>query len=327
MGFPVYPSDLHLNVHEANLPLIENGTPSKAINEHHLFCSVICGTIGHIITLSSFFWLLQLVNDLYIPELPSVSLESMSFTFVNIVSGTQVTSNLEVVFRMENNYENVTHYHINALAFHIKEINMGSFMGQSDIVEVKQLIANATVAPFEQYGKDDKWLRVRMDGVVVDVDYYEQQTHGRYGVSYLTFGLRGFISAEGEGKPLKRTSSMRAMCDGKFKVVFSWNGAPSKCIPQPPMECQVHGQWHTLHERFGIVLVILHEWFGIVLVLVVHNHFPELPSVLLKFMSLTFVNIAFDTQVTTNLEAIFLDRKQLCITTLLTTMLMLGFPY
>ncbi|KAH7511022.1 hypothetical protein FEM48_ZijujUnG0057000 [Ziziphus jujuba var. spinosa] len=272
MGFPVHPSDLHLSAHEADLPLIDNGTPFKAINEHHLVYNLICCAIVYLVALLSFSWLLQLVIVLYIPELPSVSLESMSFTVVNIASDIQVTSNLEVIFRMENNYmnNNVTYYHVKALAFHIKEINMGSFMRQSDIVEVKQLIANATVAPFKQYGKDDKWLRVRMDGVVVDVDDYEQQIHGRYGVSYLTFGLRGFISAEGGGKPLKRTSSMRAICDGKFKVVFSWNGAPSKCIPQPPMECQVHGQWHTLQERFGIVLVTLQEWFGIVIVVEIY---------------------------------------------------------
>ncbi|KAH7511024.1 hypothetical protein FEM48_ZijujUnG0057200 [Ziziphus jujuba var. spinosa] len=113
------------------------------------------------------------------------------------------------------------------------------------MVEVKKLIANATVAPFEQYGKDDKRFRARMDGVVVDVeqygkddkrfrarmdgvvvdvDDYEQPVHGIYGVTCLKFGLMGFLSVEGGGKQLvKPTISIRATCHEKFRLVFPWN--------------------------------------------------------------------------------------------------------
>ncbi|KAH7525298.1 hypothetical protein FEM48_Zijuj06G0210100 [Ziziphus jujuba var. spinosa] len=107
-----------------------------------------------------------------------------------------------------------------------------------------------------------------MDGVVVDVDDDEQQIHGRYGVSYLTFGLRGSVSAEGGGKPLKRTSSMRAMCDGKFKVVFPWIGETSSVYPNRLWNVKSMDSGRPcLHARFGIVLVTLHERAGIVLVL------------------------------------------------------------
>ncbi|KAH7525305.1 hypothetical protein FEM48_Zijuj06G0210800 [Ziziphus jujuba var. spinosa] len=84
---------------------------------------------------------------------------------------------------------------------------------------------------------------------MVDVEDYDQEhINGRYGVLYFKFGVMGFISFEGGGKQVKRTSSMRAKCDKELKVVFSWSGTTTLEV-QPPMECLVDGQWTTLYVR------------------------------------------------------------------------------
>ncbi|KAH7525294.1 hypothetical protein FEM48_Zijuj06G0209700 [Ziziphus jujuba var. spinosa] len=220
------------------------------ISKCECYC-LLCLLLGLVLLPVIFFLALSPFLRLYFPDLPSVSLESISFTVANIVSDTQVASNLEAVFRMKNNYvhNNITHYHVNALAFHIKSFPNGNF----GVIEEKQLVANATVAPFKQYGKEDKRFRARMNGVVVDVDEYEQHIHGRYGVSYLKFGLMGFLSVEGGGKqlvkPVKPTSSIRATCHTGFRLVFPWNQTITRGV-QPPITCDVHGDWRTLSDGY-----------------------------------------------------------------------------
>ncbi|KAF3445649.1 hypothetical protein FNV43_RR10825 [Rhamnella rubrinervis] len=60
-----------------------------------------------------------------------------------------------------------------------------------------------------------------MENVTVDVSEYEQHIYGRYGVSYLNFEIAGFIRIEGGKWPVKRTTSIRAVCDQvSKKVVF-----------------------------------------------------------------------------------------------------------
>ncbi|KAF3445329.1 hypothetical protein FNV43_RR10505 [Rhamnella rubrinervis] len=94
----------------------------------------------------------------------------------------------------------------------------------------EKLLAKTTAAPFEQRGgTDNRTVAVRIDGVMMDVEDYEQHNYCRYGVSYMVIKLKGFARMK-DRRRRKRTSNMRALC-GVMKVRFSLNQTIAAALP------------------------------------------------------------------------------------------------
>ncbi|KAH7525299.1 hypothetical protein FEM48_Zijuj06G0210200 [Ziziphus jujuba var. spinosa] len=106
--------------HDHTIPLLPNQPSAGEMDYHgvsrHLFCDFL--------PISAYDANLILVP--HIPKLPSISLETMSITVLNMPSPThQITANLEMAFTVENQNQNydVGYDHIDVLAFHHENID------------------------------------------------------------------------------------------------------------------------------------------------------------------------------------------------------------
>ncbi|XP_048332541.2 uncharacterized protein LOC125423119 [Ziziphus jujuba] len=185
-------------------------------------------------------WIGCAITIAWIPQLPSISVESISITVIDIPStGTNhqqvTTANLEMAFLVENQNHNysIAYDHINVLAFHRQKIHK-IFHGENihEIYDDIKLISDTTVAPIEQ-DNGTIIIKAQMDGVAFDhLVMYDRRSW----ISFLEFQLMTRVRMI-EGTWTKSTGDMTAVCKIS-KIVISPNET-RKIDFQPPSICFV----------------------------------------------------------------------------------------
>lgn len=170
----------------------------------------------------------------YNANLPSISVDSVSITVININSNTQLTANLEVNFVVKNNniYNNNSYDNVNIIAYQIAMIN--------NLRPIDTLI----LPPFEQQGEYYQTVQVRLDNVSVEVDKCDCHINGRQGTMHLFFEWMTSVRMK-EGKWLKPISDMNVVCE-ILEVVFPWNQTQRFDFRQQNNACQAGGGWRIL---------------------------------------------------------------------------------
>ncbi|KAF3456448.1 hypothetical protein FNV43_RR01098 [Rhamnella rubrinervis] len=219
----------------------------------------LCPVVLFILALSFFLWS-QIFNNHYVPELPSITLKSMSMTALTNIFNKQVKVNLEIVFdpvENKNKHNTIIYDHVYVKAFDVKN----------------EMFSNTT---FEQHEHDKTTVVIRLDGVTVKVSVVEDEDGDyspkpKYGVSFLdNFEVAGLVRIEGGKWVVKSTTSMRAKCGTAFKRVFPlYQLNRTHTLDLQPTICEVDGDWSSFIlkcKNLAVVFLIISYLLVVVII-------------------------------------------------------------